>query len=1161
MKKITRIISVLLAVVLVAGIVTVAPFSVSAAESGSFGSFSWTLDNGTLTISGTGSMDSAAPYGIWDAPWGTGVKKVVINSGATDIAHQAFMDCAELTSVTIPSTVTKVCDLAFYGCESLNNVNISKVTKIGNQAFQGCLSLSNITFSNNLCDVKMYALDSTAWLSNQSGLVYAGGAFYTCKGECPADLVLRDGTKGIAARALYNDSNIESLTVPEGVTVVGANALYYSSVESVTLPSTLKTIYEEAFKANNLYEVHISDLAAWCSISYVTNAGSSNAGSPFYSRAYLHLNGRTLYDMTIPDGVTRINPYSFKKCSVESVIIPDSVTSVGKQAFYDCGILRGVRIPASVTSIASDAFADCRSDLVIYGYPDSAAQRYAASNSYKFVDVTQKQLYTDEQTGVSALTVIPDGWHLYVDDVGPGFDMITVPDGERIAHNYIVSVDDENNYCKTHLVGTEIRIPFNDPATKIYTYDFYNEEAVPVPFTVRDGMMVVDNVMFYGDNQFFILALPIIDEELEPVGEITASGKTGKLNWKMYANGLLVISGKGDMLPDYDYPNNAPWENFDVIQVNIENGVTSIGNHAFSYHGGLSRVNIADTVTIIGDSAFSNDLALRYVNHGDNIAYVGEDAFSRVPWYSSLSGEGDIIYIGKCAYDYVGDGSSPAVIKDGTMSIGPSAFADSSVETVVLPDTITVIGDGAFSWSNLSSINIPASVKTIGDYAFSICKSLATVTIPAGVTEIGKCAFRCCKSLTAIRVNSANKNYSAVSGVLFNKDKTVLLQYPCGKTYKNYTMPATVTEIADDAFADCENIENVNANEGLVTIGNYAFDECYNLKSFNMPSTVTTIKEEAFSECESLDNITLPDGLTTLEYGAFSSCGSLSLIKIPESITELEGAVFYYCSLTTVKLPSKLTKIGPQAFQGCDLTSISIPSTVIEIGKEAFRDCTSLRSIYTDCCPKKIGYDAFDNTPWLTNSNTGIINLGRCAYTCYKSYPSSCEVTLRADIKRVNDKAFWAEPVTKINLSDCLENIGRLAFFGTKLNEVTIPLSVNHIGEYAFGFRGNSSNPTKIDGFTIYGYTGSVAEIYAEKYGFTFVSIGTAPFIKHMGDANMDGVSNVKDVTAIQRYVSEFEPLTDEQLALADVDGDGAVTIEDATLLQMYLAEYDVTFE
>ncbi len=1166
MKKITRIISVLLAVVLIAGIVTVAPFSVSAAESGSFGSFSWTLDNGTLTIKGTGSMDSSAPYGIWDAPWGTGVKKVVINSGATDIAHQAFMDCAELTSVTIPSTVTKVCDLAFYGCESLNNVNISSVTEIGNQAFQGCLSLSDITFSNNLSVVKLNAFESTAWYSSQSGMIYAGSVAYEYKGEdCPETIVLRDGTKGIASRAFYVKSGLKNLTVPEGVTYIGSEAFYGCSIKKIYLPSTLKTIDSQAFNyCNSLDEVHISDIAAWCGVNYIVNAGSDNAGSPFYARAGLYVGEERVYNLEIPSGVTRINSYAFKQCGIDTVIIPDTVTSIGAQAFYYCRRLEGVLIPSSVTSISDSAFSSCKADMIIYGESGTAAETYADNHDFTFVDLSQRQLYTDDETGVSAETVIPDGWKLDVYDFGPGFDMITVPEGEVIEHNYSIAIIDDDNYCKTLLSGTTIRIPIENPEEKLYSFDFNNEQAVPIPFTVENGMMVVENVLFFRENLFFIVAVPVSDEELEPVGNVTATGSAGDCNWKLYENGLLVVSGNG-AVPDYESPDRAPWSGLTIKQVNIESGVTGIGDCAFGLCGSLVRVNMADTVKYLGEDVFTNDLALRYVNLSNNIEYVGSDTFYRVPWYSNQSGEDGIIYIGKCAYKYTGDGSEPAVIRDGTVSIGPGAFEDSSVESVTIPGSVKTIGNAAFGWcESLSSINIPNSVKTIGRGAFERCESLPNITIPYSVTEIGENAFRCCTSLTSIYVSANNKNYSSNGGVLFDKDKTVLLQYPIGKTASSYTIPKTVTEIAKSAFEKCESIETVTAYEGLTTIGVSAFDCCYSLASFNIPSTVTTIDEDAFSECESLTGVVLPDGLTTLGPGAFGACMSLTEIEIPDGITEINDAAFWYCwSLTSVKLPSKLRRIGSQAFQGCSFTYISIPSTVTIIEDRAFKECGSLKNIFTSCCPKEVGYDAFDGTPWLTNSNTGIINLGLLAYTCYRNYSANCIVTLWPATMRVNDRAFENQKrVVGINLSESLRNIGSYAFIGTGLSALTIPYTVTNIGDYAVGYKyNNAGKPEKVSGFTIYGYTGSEAEKYAQRNGINFVSLGDAPVIVVTGDVNADGVIDVRDVTAIQRHLNETEMLTEEQIPYADVDGDGAVTIADATLLQMYLAEYDVTFE
>ena len=130
-----------------------------------------------------------------------------------------------------------------------------------------------------------------------------------------------------------------------------------------------------------------------------------------------------------------------------------------------------------------------------------------------------------------------------------------------------------------------------------------------------------------------------------------------------------------------------------------------------------------------------------------------------------------------------------------------------NIKKIIFKGSITNIGDYAFAGFNISDITIPASVKNIGIFAFNGCRNLTSITIQDGVSKIGKCAFLgCislpsvtipdsvtditynaflyCPSLTSISVSKGNKNYASEDGILFNKDKTELIQYPIGTSRK-----------------------------------------------------------------------------------------------------------------------------------------------------------------------------------------------------------------------------------------------------------------------------------------------------------------------------------------------------------------------------------------
>ena len=317
----------------------------------------------------------------------------------------------------------------------------------------------------------------------------------------------------------------------------------------------------------------------------------------------------------------------------------------------------------------------------------------------------------------------------------------------------------------------------------------------------------------------------------------------------------------------------------------------------------------------------------------------------------TISGSGDMH-----GYDHLGAPwygiRSPvksAVIADGVTSIGDSAFFDcTSLTSVTIPDSVTSIGEYAFyDCTSLTSVTIPDSVTSIGDGAFSYCESLTSVTIPDSVTSIGWHAFDGCTSLTGIWVAEGNSHYASdASGVLFNKDKTTLVQ--CPGAFAAYTIPNSVTSIGADAFSYCRSLTSVTIPDSVTSIGESSFYKCTSLTSVTIPDSVTSIGYKAFGSCESLTSVTIPDSVTSIGDGAFSCCTSLTSVTIPNSVTSIGDSAFYDCtSLTSVTIPNSVTIIGVAAFSCCtSLTSVTIPDSVTIIGGSAFFDCDNLTDVY-----------------------------------------------------------------------------------------------------------------------------------------------------------------------------------------------------------------------
>lgn len=267
---------------------------------------------------------------------------------------------------------------------------------------------------------------------------------------------------------------------------------------------------------------------------------------------------------------------------------------------------------------------------------------------------------------------------------------------------------------------------------------------------------------------------------------------------------------------------------------------------------------------------------------------------------------------------------------------------------IVIPSTIDgyrviAIGDYAFeNGETLTNVYIPDGVTSIGEGAFFLT-GLETVRIPESVTTMGYAPFGGCFNLTEIVVDEDNTMFlSDEAGALFDKDKTVLIQYPVANTRPSYTVPTGVERIdyyafiksthltsvelpeslkfiADEAFA-LSGITSIYIPENVEIIDYYAFNGCENLEevTFADESNTHSISRGVFQNCTKLKNIDLPDNYSYIHENTFSGCVSLESVKLGENVTWIEHAFQNCVNLTEVTLYNKVERICSNAFNGCD---------------------------------------------------------------------------------------------------------------------------------------------------------------------------------------------------------------------------------------------------
>ena len=1076
------------------------------------------LDDGTLEIS-----NYAGNSATYEIPGEIDGKKVV------RIGDSAFINCTELTSVTIPDSVTDIRWRAFYNCVSLKSVTIPKsVIDIDNYAF-------GYYYDSDSFETKKIDGFKINYVKNTYGHMYAIKNGFTDE-ACLLTHELYDGTLEITEYVgksatyvipseidgkrvtqigydAFNDcTELTSITIPDGVTIIGNSAFSdCTSLETVTIPNSVTQIYTRAFyNCTSLKEVTIPasvtdigdeafgyyyDRDSWkekkvdgFKINYVNNTRGH-----WYAIKNGFTDGTCFVVNELDDGTAEITGYAGNSatCVIPDEIHGKKVTRIGNSAFKDRTELTSVTIPDGVTYIVDCAFFGCTS-LETVTIPNSVINICSSA----FYNCTSLK----EVTIPASVTYIGDEAFGYYSDID-GSEIKKV-DGFKI--NYV-----KNTYGHYY-------------ATK----NGFSDEDCLLTNELDDGTLEISN--YAGNSATYEIPGEIDGKKVVRIGDsafincteltsVTIPDSVTDIRWRAFYN---CVSLKSVTIPksviDIDnyafgyYYDSDSFETKKIDGFKI-NYVKNTYGHMYALKNGFT-----DEACLLTNELDDGTLEIT--------KYVGNSATCVIP--SEINGK-KVTEIGDSAFKGCTELTS-ITIPDGVIGIGNNAFSGcTSLETVTIPASVTYVGNSAFyGCTSLKSVTVPESVTYIGGYAFAECYSLKYADIPANVTGIGASPFYNCRSLENINTDEANKWYTTVDGVLYDKDKTELINYPAGKKDSSYVIP-----------------------EGIRTIREKAFYGCLNLCELTIPDSVTEIESGAF-ECSSLisdeygtikyvdgwvvgsghtANVVLKDGTRGIAFEAFSCDEIIEKVTMPDTVKYINGCAFENCTnLSEVLLSSSLENIERGAFLNCsNLADIVIPDSVISITSDAFYNTALLNKqntpvkyagkwvITAEDCDKIVIKDgtkciasyAFSSCTSLTDITIpdSVTMIGDYAFaTCN----SLTEIKIPNKVKSIGGRVFWfCESLKNVTIPDSVTMIGDMAFVGCKsLTDITIPGSVTMIGDMAFSGCKSLTDITIPDSVTMIGDAA-----FANCTSLTDITIPGS--VTMIGDHVFAGCTSLTDIT------------------------------------------------
>ena len=963
-----------------------------------------TLKKVTVTSDINKSWEDWYWEGLFD---GSPLTTVVIEEGVTKIPAKMFYNQQGIVNINFPSTMKEIAGYAFKNTSLKTVLFPSAIEKIGNYAFGDIVTLTSIDVGSNLV---------TGWnaFSGSKNLV---------------TINLKSGARKIVDGFLAG-TGITEFVVPEGVEEIGKDA--FSGNKQLTkliLPSTLKTIGEGAFSNTGLKEIVFP--ATMKTIPYgildntqvekiVLSEGVEEIGD------YAFANNKLLKSVVFPSTLKKIGRAAFKNSNLESVTLPSGLEEIAEEAF-SYNKLSAVTLPTQLKTLGDNAFSNNNlkevtlpSHLEVLGtafVDNSELSKITFSEGLKEIrGAFYSSLSAFSGTSIKSV-VLPKS----LEKIGDGafYDLkglanISIPEN-------VTSIGNEAFY-NTGL--TSIDLPANLKTIGRFAFSGTKLKKVVLPSRVET----------IGDHAFSIDSLESVHIPRSLKSISSYSSTTSYIydsQWSNVAWGEGIFSGAKNLktVTFEDGISEIISELFSgtgINKIDLPSSVTKIGSAAFA-HSDLTTINLPPSLSEIQDFAFANT-KLKEITIPDSVEKIGYGAFDSVETLDKVTLPANLKEIS--SKTFYKTNIAKITIPESVSSIGGIAFADTPLQSITLPNNLISIGQNAFSGTQLTNVTLPSKLKTLETEAFGKIATLVSVNIPLSL-ESGYNAFSNSKKLENVIFEDGRENIP--SGLLSNIG------------IKTFTLPSTIKTIEYSAFAQNDYLSEIILNNALEAIYESAFANT-NLKHVKLPDSLTYLGRGAFENNHSLTEVIFPKQLRAISENAFANTG-LTKLEIPSNIEEIHSGAFYNTKLSDLILSEGIKRIASSAFVGNQLKVIELPASLQYLGSSAFGNSSKLRVV-------KIKSNIELDRYYDVNTISPFTYQNYYGDEISKQRPESIFVNFEGGVSKVSDYLFkGVTPIKSVTFKDNinLTEIGSHAFDGTSLTFLTLPDTVETLGEYAFG--------------------------------------------------------------------------------------------------------------